>query len=283
MDRWLAALALAGRRRALVVDLGCGFGALGLAMAVRAPGLRVLGLDLDGDLVAAGRRVADAAGLAGRVRLLEAGAEDPDAWDGADADAVVTQAVLVHTPRPARWLGAVLARCRPGTAVGLVEPDRVAAAEGLRDAVAEERAGYVARRVQVARALARGAEELFGMDRRVGRRLAQVLRRSGAAGAREVAPGAGAVLEPPYDPGDAVARWMRARIRRRLDDPVDDVELQVAAAGGLDEEEHRRWIAERRQADRRRLERIERGTLARDERAGWAAVAGRVSRDLRAG
>lgn len=50
-----------------VLDLGCGVGTAGLCLAARVPGVRVLGLDLQGDLVTLANRNAAANGAGGRV------------------------------------------------------------------------------------------------------------------------------------------------------------------------------------------------------------------------
>ena len=85
--------AVADRNPAVVVDVGCGTGALSIPIAVRLPSARVVGIDGDPQVldIARGKPGADAVewteGLAGALPL-KAG----------EADVVVTSLVLHHLP-----------------------------------------------------------------------------------------------------------------------------------------------------------------------------------------
>jgi ubiquinone/menaquinone biosynthesis C-methylase UbiE len=85
--------AVADRNPAVVVDVGCGTGALSIPIAVRLPSARVMGVDGDPQVleIARGKPGADAVewteGLAGALPLPAGG-----------ADVVVTSLVLHHLP-----------------------------------------------------------------------------------------------------------------------------------------------------------------------------------------
>jgi tRNA1(Val) A37 N6-methylase TrmN6 len=83
--------AVAGQR---VLDLGCGVGTAGLCLAVRVPGVSVLGLDLQGDLITLARRNAVANGLEVRVTFA--------AGDVLDFREIDFDHVLVNPPYLAR-------------------------------------------------------------------------------------------------------------------------------------------------------------------------------------
>ncbi|MFE6282750.1 SAM-dependent methyltransferase [Streptomyces sp. NPDC057877] len=67
---------LAGTAPATVLDIGCGWGELMLRVLAAAPGATGVGIDLNADDLARGRRHAEERGLADRVRFLEESAQD---------------------------------------------------------------------------------------------------------------------------------------------------------------------------------------------------------------
>jgi 2-polyprenyl-3-methyl-5-hydroxy-6-metoxy-1,4-benzoquinol methylase len=80
--RWLPAIADVDQRLrreppARVADLACGAGWSSIAMAQAYPMIRVDGFDLDPDVIAAARRNAEQAGLAGRVAFAVTDASSP--------------------------------------------------------------------------------------------------------------------------------------------------------------------------------------------------------------
>jgi 2-polyprenyl-3-methyl-5-hydroxy-6-metoxy-1,4-benzoquinol methylase len=80
---WLPAIGEVDRRLraeppARVADLGCGTGWSSIAMATAYPRIRVDGLDLDQDVIAAANENAREAGLTDRVRFSVLDAADPD-------------------------------------------------------------------------------------------------------------------------------------------------------------------------------------------------------------
>ena len=92
-----------------VLDVGCGTGAItvGIAERVRAEG-RVVGVDADESLIAEARRSHRRAGLSFEVR---------DAYDlgfTSEFDVVTSSRVLQWLAKPRAALSAVIAACRPG-------------------------------------------------------------------------------------------------------------------------------------------------------------------------
>ncbi len=92
-----------------VLDVGCGTGAItvGIAEGVRAEG-RVVGVDADESLIAEARRSHRSAGLSFEVR---------DAYDlgfTSEFDVVTSSRVLQWLAKPRAALSAVIAACRPG-------------------------------------------------------------------------------------------------------------------------------------------------------------------------
>ncbi len=271
LDRFVAEL-FTQRPGKRVLDLGCGWGSLGLAMAARST-LQVHGLDLEPELLAMGQQLVKELGLGARVHLEEGPAEQVDGWP-AQPDAVVCQAFLVHQPRCEELLATVAREARPGLRLGAVEADRVEAARGLVDSVADTIEGYAQLRIEVAEAVARGARESLGVDRTVGSRLAGLLQ---AAGYSEVThrPLESPPLAPNHDP--AMARWWSRRLRVRIGAGADPFERSLAEAGGLAPGRFDAWLAQRQGADRSRLEALERGDWRRDESAGSYVVFGTVT------
>jgi SAM-dependent methyltransferase len=257
-------------RRPRLLDLGCGWGSLGIALARRVDDLRVEGVDLDPELLAAGRLIVQALELRDRVHLREDDLTQLDREALVSFDAVTCQAVLVHLPRAESWLSGLVAGLQAGTVVALVEVDALARARGIRDSVTDDDPEYAALRREVAAAVVEGAQHDLGVDRRIGGRLGVVL---GAVSLGEIQGGpvaSDALLRPPYRADDPRALWFADRLRcRRGGDPV---ERMLAVAGGMSVDRFDRWEERRRRADDRRLGQLSAGCYARDEREGtfWA-------------
>jgi protein-S-isoprenylcysteine O-methyltransferase Ste14/predicted nicotinamide N-methyase len=96
-----------------VLDVGCGTGTLALMAATLAPSARVVGLDVDPDILAIARRKVARAG--GRVTLAEGSATDPP-FAAASFDRVLTTLMLHHltTAQKQRALAAARRLLRPG-------------------------------------------------------------------------------------------------------------------------------------------------------------------------
>jgi len=252
-------------RASLVLDLGCGWGSLGLSLAHLHPRLRVTGIDLDESLLATGREIVRDAGFHRRVTLRNDDVQDLDSWCDDHPPVVVCQALLVHMPRPLDWLGALADRLAPGTRLGLVESDSVVRALGLRDSVTDPDPGYRRRRVEVTEAIARGAATL-GVDRRLGSGLSGAL---AAAGLRDVH-----TCEISQSP-ITDSTWLRRRLQRRLDGGGDPVDRHLAEQGGLAEARFEAWIRLQQDADRQRMIALQNGEYHRQECGtfmAWATV-----------
>jgi len=269
----------AGRARgATVVDLGCGWGALGLQLAQLAPRVRVGGWDLDEELLDLGRRVTTRLGLHRRVQLRAADVQDPDAWGAEHAAVVVCQALLVHVPRARAFLSGLGAALPAGARVGVVETDLVTAARAVRDSVTDPDGDYAALRIEVARALSRGGSSALGVDRRLGRNLDRRLHDAGLQHVDGIPLGAESHLPSATPAQSERARWFEARLQRRIDQGDDPVDRALAEAGGLEPARYVQWLARRSAADRQRLRALRRGRYAREDgwlaRATWGVKAG---------
>lgn len=97
-----------------VLDLGCGHGHFSMYLALRSPGLEILGVDIDADKIEIGSAAIVRAGLAGRVTLRRI----DDEWlpSPASFEAVVTNDVLylMGHSRARTALTAMAAAVRPG-------------------------------------------------------------------------------------------------------------------------------------------------------------------------
>ena len=85
----------ADRERALVADVATGTGAVAIALA-RRYSCRVVGIDQSPDMLAGARDRIDAAGLAGRIELVEAPAEELPIAPG------LSRRAHAHLPAPLR-------------------------------------------------------------------------------------------------------------------------------------------------------------------------------------
>jgi tRNA1(Val) A37 N6-methylase TrmN6 len=134
-----------------VLDLGCGVGTAGLCLAVRVPGVRVCGLDLQGDLVTLANRNASANGVGDRVTfrcgdVLDFGEEGFDhvlvnppylARDKASIspNPIKAAANVEGDARLTDWVAAAIAAVRIGGSVTFIH--RADRAEELRSLMAQ--------------------------------------------------------------------------------------------------------------------------------------------------
>ena len=109
----------ADRDGALVADVATGTGAVAIALARRYP-CRVVGIDQSPDMLAGARDRIDAAGLAGRIELVEAAAEDLPVAPGS-VDALTHTYLLRYVDDPATVLRTLAAAVRPGGMMASLE------------------------------------------------------------------------------------------------------------------------------------------------------------------
>lgn len=120
---WLASLERRLPASGRILDLGCGYGLLAILCGARAPGRRVLGIDILEARLAVGREVVRRQGCPDNVDLVHADLADlPDG----PFDAICIAHVLLY--RPLGEQRAVLQRCRdrlaPGGVLAVVETVR---------------------------------------------------------------------------------------------------------------------------------------------------------------
>lgn len=102
---------LSDEEPARVLDVGCGAGETALTLAARLPLVEVVGVELSPDLAAVARARCDAAGLSGRVTVVEA---DAARWSGPPVDLVLSRHGVMFFDDPV----AAFAHLRHGTLAG---------------------------------------------------------------------------------------------------------------------------------------------------------------------
>ncbi len=116
-----------------LADLGCGPADIPIRLCRALPGVTVTAVDGSEAMLAPGRKALTAAGLQARVRLVCArlpGLERP----AGGFDAIVSNSLLHHIPRPEVFWSEIARLGRPGTAVLVVDlhrPESVARAREI--------------------------------------------------------------------------------------------------------------------------------------------------------
>ena len=87
-----------------VVDLGCGPASIAIELCRRQPGIRVLGVDAEVEMLEVARFEIDMAGLLDRIELQQADATDMRPFEDQMADAVVSNSLIHHVDDPAAAL-----------------------------------------------------------------------------------------------------------------------------------------------------------------------------------
>jgi demethylmenaquinone methyltransferase / 2-methoxy-6-polyprenyl-1,4-benzoquinol methylase len=109
----------ADREGAVVADVATGTGAVAIALARRYP-CRVVGVDQSPDMLAGARARIDAAGLGGRIELVEADAEALP-LEPASVDALTHTYLLRYVDHPAAVLRTLAGAVRPGGIMASLE------------------------------------------------------------------------------------------------------------------------------------------------------------------
>jgi ubiquinone/menaquinone biosynthesis C-methylase UbiE len=116
-----------------VLDVGTGTARIPLALWRRAPGARILGVDLAASMLAVGRRNVAAAGAGGAVELALADAKGINHERGAFS-AVISNSIVHHIPEPGAALGEMVRVLAPGGVLfvrDLFRPRNEAELQGL--------------------------------------------------------------------------------------------------------------------------------------------------------
>jgi demethylmenaquinone methyltransferase/2-methoxy-6-polyprenyl-1,4-benzoquinol methylase len=108
------------RPGARVADVATGTAAVAIAIARRYPGCHVVGIDQSPEMLAGGARRVEAAGLGGRIELLEGQAEAPPLAAGS-VDALTHTYLLRYVDDPAATLAGMAAAIRPGGMMASLE------------------------------------------------------------------------------------------------------------------------------------------------------------------
>jgi demethylmenaquinone methyltransferase/2-methoxy-6-polyprenyl-1,4-benzoquinol methylase len=110
----------AARPGARVADVATGTAAVAIALARRYPGCRVVGIDQSPEMLAGGASRIEAAGLGGRIELVEGQAEEPPLPAGS-VDALTHTYLLRYVDDPAATLVGMAEAIRPGGMMASLE------------------------------------------------------------------------------------------------------------------------------------------------------------------
>jgi trans-aconitate methyltransferase len=107
---------------ARIIDLGAGTGNGALALAVQLPRAEVIAVDTDAEMIDRIQHKAQALGIAGRVRTIQADLDQP--WPAiGEADLVWAANSLHHMGDPGRAVAQIFAVLRPGGLLAVTELD----------------------------------------------------------------------------------------------------------------------------------------------------------------
>lgn len=119
-----------------VLDVGTGTALIPLELCRRVSDVEVDAVDLAAHMLALAHRNVERAGLAGRVRLTRVDAKAAG-WRDGSFDAVMSNSIVHHIPRPESALGEMWRLVRPGGLLfvrDLARPESAARARELADA-----------------------------------------------------------------------------------------------------------------------------------------------------
>jgi ubiquinone/menaquinone biosynthesis C-methylase UbiE len=122
-----------GLRGGRILDIGCGPADIPIRLARALPGAALTGADASPAMLAKARAAVGAAGLAGRVKLVEGRLPGLPVEPGFDA--VVSNSVLHHMPDPPAFWGEILRLAKPGAAVLVMDLFRPESARRAREIV----------------------------------------------------------------------------------------------------------------------------------------------------
>jgi SAM-dependent methyltransferase len=211
---WVASLAPA---RSRIIDVGAGTGVASLALARQLPDAEVIAVDVDEAMLARIRHKAGAAGVAGRIRTVQADLDQP--WPPlGPADLVWAANSLHHVADPGDALAQARTVLRPGGVLAVSEMDHFPRFLPDADGAALEE------RVHAAMA-DRRTEAGLHMDEDWGARLAQ------AGFTVETRRAFGVSLSSPLPAGAGrYAQVTLQRWRHGLEDRLDEADLAALEA-----------------------------------------------------
>lgn len=131
-------------RTGLVLDVGTGPAEISVLLAQRAPGLRILAIDLGEHMLATARDNVKAAGLAARIEVRRADAK-ATLLEEASVDMVISNSLVHHIPDPTVMFAEVARVLRPGGALfikDLHRPDTSAELDQLVETYAADCTPY---------------------------------------------------------------------------------------------------------------------------------------------
>jgi ubiquinone/menaquinone biosynthesis C-methylase UbiE len=135
-------LVLAGAPAGLgrVLDIGCGPADVDVLLAASSPASQITAVDGSAAMIELARRAVAAAGLDGRIRLVQAYVPGLS-LEERSFDTILSKDFLHHLPDPAALWGEARRLGRPGAAVvvmDLVRPESPQAAQAIVEAVAAD-------------------------------------------------------------------------------------------------------------------------------------------------
>lgn len=117
-----------------VLDVGTGPADIAILLAQRAPGLRIVAIDLGEHMLALARRNVERAGLADRVEVCEADAK-ATGFERASFDMVISNSLVHHIPEPASLFREVARVASPAAALFIKDLHRPESEPELRNLV----------------------------------------------------------------------------------------------------------------------------------------------------
>lgn len=129
--------------RGTVLDMGAGPGDIAILLAQKAPGLRVVAIDLGEHMLAAARAKVRQAGLAERIEILRADVK-ATGLPARSFDMILSNSLVHHIPDPAAFFAEMKRLARPGAAFFIKDLHRPASHAELEQLVATYAKGCTA-------------------------------------------------------------------------------------------------------------------------------------------
>jgi ubiquinone/menaquinone biosynthesis C-methylase UbiE len=121
-------------RSGLVLDVGTGPGDISILLAQRAPGLRIVAIDLGEYMLATARRKVALANLSDRIEIARADAKSTG-FSTSSFDLVISNSLVHHIPDPIGYFAEMKRVARPGAALFIKDLHRPRSLEEHRHLV----------------------------------------------------------------------------------------------------------------------------------------------------